>query len=85
MALGAVSVAGGVVFGATMDPGPTSKTMFALDASTGNILWSFAAGSPVVAGPAIVGDSVYWGSGPTAILAQIGLPSNNKLYAFTIH
>jgi len=87
MALGGVSVAGGVVFGATMDPGPTNSTMFALDASSGKILWHFAAGSPVVAAPAIVGDSVYWGSGPTAILAGpgIGLPSNNKLYKFSIN
>jgi polyvinyl alcohol dehydrogenase (cytochrome) len=87
MALGAVSVAGGVVFGGSMDKNIANPTMFAMDASSGAILWSFAAGSPVVAAPAIVGDSVYWGSGPTAILAGpgLGFPSNNKLYAFTIH
>jgi polyvinyl alcohol dehydrogenase (cytochrome) len=86
MALGAASVAGGVVFGGSMDTDATKPTMFALDARSGKILWSFAAGSPVVAAPAIVGDSVYWGSGPTTILAGpgLGFPSNNQLYKFSI-
>jgi polyvinyl alcohol dehydrogenase (cytochrome) len=38
MALGAASVAGGVVFGGSMDTDATKPTMFALDASSGNIL-----------------------------------------------
>ena len=37
--------------------------MFALDARTGKIVWSFAAGSSVNAGPAVVDGVVYWGSG----------------------
>jgi polyvinyl alcohol dehydrogenase (cytochrome) len=85
MALGGASVAGGVVFAGSMDTTKTNPTMFALDASNGNILWSFAAQSPVVAAPAIVGDSVYWGSGPTAILSGIGFPSNTVLYKFSIN
>jgi polyvinyl alcohol dehydrogenase (cytochrome) len=41
----------------------TAPTMLALDASTGQTLWSFAAGSSVVFGATIVGNTVYWGSG----------------------
>jgi polyvinyl alcohol dehydrogenase (cytochrome) len=84
MALGPASVAGGVVFAGSMDTNIANPTMFALDASSGKILWSFVAGSPVVAGPAIVGNSVYWGSGPTAILSTIGFPSNKQLFKFSI-
>jgi len=81
MGLGPASVANGVVFAASMDPNPGNATMFALDARNGNILWSFAAGSSVVAAPAIVKNSVYWGSG----FSRFGLGTpNNKLYAFTI-
>jgi polyvinyl alcohol dehydrogenase (cytochrome) len=85
MALGPASVAGGVVFAGSMDTNKADPTMFALDASSGKILWSFIAGSPVVAGPAIVGNSVYWGSGPTTLLAtNLGFPSNNQLFKFSI-
>jgi polyvinyl alcohol dehydrogenase (cytochrome) len=84
LALGPVSVANGVVFGATMDQTPTNPTMFALDAKTGNILWSYAAGSSVVAGPAIVGNSVYWGSGYSHLGPHFG-NGNNKMFAFTIN
>jgi polyvinyl alcohol dehydrogenase (cytochrome) len=55
--------------------------MFALDASTGNVLWSFVTGSSVNAAPAIVGDSVYWGSGYRRFGFGAG---NNKVFAFTI-
>jgi polyvinyl alcohol dehydrogenase (cytochrome) len=82
MALGPTSVANGVVFAGSMNPALGAPTMFALDASTGNILWSFAPGSSVVAAPAIVGDSVYWGSG----YGHFGLGTpNNKLFAFSIN
>jgi polyvinyl alcohol dehydrogenase (cytochrome) len=57
-ALGPVSEAGGVVFAGSMDPSTTDPDMFALDGSTGQILWSFSAGSSVLASPAIVGDRV---------------------------
>jgi polyvinyl alcohol dehydrogenase (cytochrome) len=67
-----------------MDTNPNDNTMFALDAKTGKILWQFAAGSAVVAAPAIVGDSLYWGSGPTPILSEIGFPINNKLFKFSV-
>jgi polyvinyl alcohol dehydrogenase (cytochrome) len=82
MALGPVSVANGVVFGGSMDPAPGNPTMFALDARTGKILWSYITGASVVAGPAIVGNSVYWGAGYRR-LGRTGT-GNNKLFAFTI-
>jgi polyvinyl alcohol dehydrogenase (cytochrome) len=80
MALGPATVGNGVVYAGSMDPNPGDPTMFALNAATGQILWSFAAGSQVVAGPAIVGNSLYWGAG-----YRFGPgSSNNKLYAFTL-
>jgi len=81
-ALGPVSVAGGVMFGESMDGSTTDPDMFALDASSGKILWSYPAGSSVIAGPSIVNGTVYWGAGYT----HLGLPmftGNDKLYAFT--
>lgn len=83
MGLGPASVAGGVVFAGSMDVNPANPTMFALDASTGKILWSFATGSSVIAGPAIVGDSLYWGSGYGHLGSSLGT-SNNKLFAFSV-
>jgi polyvinyl alcohol dehydrogenase (cytochrome) len=83
MGLGPASVANGVVFAGSMDLNPASPTMFALDARTGKILWSFVAGSSVIAGPAIVGNSVYWGSGYGRFGPTLGTP-NNKLFAFSI-
>jgi polyvinyl alcohol dehydrogenase (cytochrome) len=81
MGLGPASVANGVVYAGSMDPNPANPTMFALDAKTGNILWSFAAGSSVVAGPAIVGNTIYWGSG----YGRFGLgTANTQLFAFSI-
>jgi polyvinyl alcohol dehydrogenase (cytochrome) len=80
--LGPMAVANGVVYADSMAGAATAPTMFALDASTGNTLWSFAAGSSVNAGATISGDSVYWGSG----YAHLGIPGytgNNKFYAFS--
>jgi polyvinyl alcohol dehydrogenase (cytochrome) len=59
--------------------------MYALNAATGTILWSFASGGSVTGGAAVVGGSVYWGSGycGTQCLVE-GIPviNNNKVYAF---
>ncbi len=55
---GAVSVANGVVYA-----GSLSGYMYALDAASGTILWSFNSGGGVIDGPAIVDGDVYWGSG----------------------
>jgi outer membrane protein assembly factor BamB len=64
-----------------MDTNPQNPTMFALSAATGEVLWSFVAGSSVIAAPAIAADnSVYWGSG----YSGSGGTSNNKLFDFSI-
>ncbi|MGH3025054.1 MAG: PQQ-binding-like beta-propeller repeat protein, partial [Gaiellaceae bacterium] len=73
-----------VTYGESMDGSATDPDMFALDAATGKILWSFSAGSSVIAGPAIVDGTVYWGAG----YSHLGLPmftGNNKFYAFTLN
>ena len=61
-----------------------APTMFALDASSGATLWSFASGASVVAGASIAGNTIYWGSG----YAHLGIPGfsgNNKFYAFSVN
>jgi polyvinyl alcohol dehydrogenase (cytochrome) len=66
--LAPVTVANRVLYAASManrttSTTPTPSQMFALDAATGKILWSYQAGSSVNAGPAVAHGSVYWGSG----------------------
>jgi polyvinyl alcohol dehydrogenase (cytochrome) len=55
--------------------------MYALDAKTGQILWSFASGGSVLDAPSIVDGTLYWGSGYQEIAPGIG---NNKVYAFSL-
>jgi polyvinyl alcohol dehydrogenase (cytochrome) len=75
----ALSVADGVVYAGSL--ARTGTNMYALNAATGRILWSFASGGSVAAGPAIVGGSVYWGSG----YSKSGSGSASKrLYAFDL-
>lgn len=81
MGLGPASVANGVVFVGSMDINPNAPTMFALDAKTGHVVWSFVAGSSVISGPAIVGNTVYWGAGYRHFGPTLGT-GNNKLFAF---
>lgn len=87
--LGPLAVANGVLYAPSMggptfgggSPG-TAPTMFGLDAATGNTLWSFAAGSSVIAGATVENNNVWWGSG----YAHLGIPGftgNNKFYGFT--
>jgi polyvinyl alcohol dehydrogenase (cytochrome) len=84
LALGPASVANGVVFVGSMDVNPNNPTMFALSAASGQVLWSFVAGSSVNAAPAIASDnSVYWGSGYGRYGPSYGT-GNNKLFAFSI-
>jgi polyvinyl alcohol dehydrogenase (cytochrome) len=52
--------------------------MYALEASTGNILWNFASGGTVIDGPSIVDGTLYWGSG----YREIQGTGNNKVFAF---
>lgn len=82
----AVSGANGVVFGCNLDQ--VNGTMYALDAKTGKVLWSYNSGSgtsPFVsgvygacmAGPSIADGMVYWGTG-----AFQGAPGPKKLLGF---
>lgn len=73
---GAVSVANGVVYA-----GSFSGSMYAMNARTGKILWSFESSGSVLDGPAIVDGVVYWGSGYGHIKPG---KSNNQVYAFSL-
>ena len=75
--LGALTVANGVLYAGSM--AHTGNQMYALDTSTGEILWEFPAGGSVVAGPAVVDGTVYWGSG----YARTGGSGNNQFFAFS--
>jgi polyvinyl alcohol dehydrogenase (cytochrome) len=80
--LAPVTVANGIVYASSMAKLATQNQMFALDAATGEILWQFAAGSSVNSGPAVVGGSVYWGSGYSR--SGVEGSGNHRLYAFSI-
>jgi polyvinyl alcohol dehydrogenase (cytochrome) len=80
--LAPVTVANGVVYVSSMAKLASQTQMFALDAATGKILWQFGAGSSVNAGPAVVNDSVYWGSGYTR--SGVEGSGNDQFYAFSI-
>jgi polyvinyl alcohol dehydrogenase (cytochrome) len=73
---GPVTTANGLVFGCSLDP---QGHMYALDAATGAVLWSFASGGSCLSGAAISDGTLYWGSGYSNF--GFGTP-NNKLYAF---
>jgi polyvinyl alcohol dehydrogenase (cytochrome) len=60
---------------------PADPTMLALDAATGQGLWSFAAGASVVAGATVVDGVVYWGSGYGRLW---GFTGGNRFYAFSL-
>jgi len=76
-AIGAVSSANGVVYACTMN---AAGTMLAMNAVTGQVLWTFDSGGSCNAGAAISGGVVYWGSGYRAFAPFS--TGNNKLYAF---
>jgi polyvinyl alcohol dehydrogenase (cytochrome) len=73
--MGPLTVTNDVVFAGSMDQ---EGHMYALDAATGAIVWSFASGGSVMSAPSIDGDTLYWGSGYSQGF------NNNKLYAFTL-
>lgn len=58
--LAPVSVANDVVFGCSMD---AAGHMYAFNAATGATLWRFASGGSCNGGPAITGNTVFWGTG----------------------
>lgn len=73
---GPVTTANGLVFGCSLD---AAGHMYALDGSTGDVLWSFASGGSCLSGAAISDGMLFWGSGYSNL--GLGTP-NNKLYAF---
>lgn len=73
--MGSVSVANGVVYVDSQ-----SGYVYALNAATGQILWSFNTGGSVMDGPSIVDGVLYWGSG----FPNGGSTNNNKVYAFSL-
>ena len=75
---GAVSSANGVVYACSQDD---VGYMYAMDADTGEILWSFASGGACNAGAAVVNGMVYWGSG----YDSFGGTGNDKFYAFGLN
>jgi len=76
---GSVSTANGVVYAGTIN---VAGTMYALDAESGETLWTFDSGGSVDAARAIVDGTLYWGSGYGTV--GLGLKSNNVLYAFAV-
>jgi len=76
-ALGPITVANGVMYAGTTDE---EGHMYAFNAETGQILWSFESGGSVMSSPSIVDGVLYWGSGYT----KWGCYGNNQLYAFEL-
>lgn len=76
----AVSLANGVLFGCNMAAGVGS--MRALDAKTGQPLWSYDSGAPCTAGPSIVDGMVFWGSGTFGLFGPTG---PKKVFAFGLN
>jgi len=73
---GPVTTANGVVYGCSLD---ADGHMYALNAATGAILWSFASGGSCLSGAAISNGTLFWGSG----YSNFGFgTANNVLYAF---
>lgn len=81
--LGPLTIANGVVFVPSMGGSATNPNMLALDAASGKTLWSYAAGSSVIAGATVSNGVVYWGSGYSH-LGIPGMTSGNTFYAFTL-
>src|SRR5207248_3265631 len=77
--LGFMSTANGVVYAPSM-----SGNMFALDAATGNVLWSHQGEGAAIGGASVVGGAVYWGNG----YSHLGIPGWNastSFYAFSLN
>jgi polyvinyl alcohol dehydrogenase (cytochrome) len=81
MGLGPITVANGVAYACSMDP--ANGNLYAFNAATGAILWSFATAASCNNGPSIVDGVVYWGTGYGILGPQLGT-SNNKVYAFEL-
>ncbi len=78
---GFVSTANGVVYASS--EAPSGPNMYALDAATGAIDWSFASSGAVIGGAAILNGQVYWGSGYPSCGINISCGVGDKLYDFS--
>lgn len=74
------SVANGVLYVGSLDK---LGHMYALNAATGAVLWSYASGGSVIDAPSIVNGVLYWGSGYRRY-GGIGATGNHKVYAFSL-
>jgi polyvinyl alcohol dehydrogenase (cytochrome) len=81
--MGPLAVANGIVYAPSMAGSATAPNMFVLNASNGEKLWSFPAGSSVNAGATISGAMVYWGSGYARLKGNGVTGGKNKFYAFS--
>jgi polyvinyl alcohol dehydrogenase (cytochrome) len=81
---GFLTAANGVLYAGSA--AGSGGNMYALHASTGEVLWTFASGGSVFSAPAVVHGMLFWGSGYTRNAScPDGFTScvaNNKLYAF---
>jgi polyvinyl alcohol dehydrogenase (cytochrome) len=82
--MGPMAVSNGVVYAPSSAGGASQPNMFALNASTGQILWRYASGGSVLAGASISNGTVYWGSGYNLGGNPNFTPGNKKFYAFSI-
>ncbi len=81
---GFVTVANGVVYAGSA--AGSGGNMYALNATSGEVLWSFASGGSVFSAPAVVHGRLFWGSGYTRNGACPNgfntCTANDKLYSF---
>jgi polyvinyl alcohol dehydrogenase (cytochrome) len=85
--IGPMTVSNGVVYASSMSEKPTAPTMFAMDARTGNILWTYTTGVSVNAGASLDNTTVYWVR-DTRIwvwVAAATRPSTHSRWAATEH
>jgi polyvinyl alcohol dehydrogenase (cytochrome) len=83
--LGPVTAVNGVVYAPSMSGAPGYPTMLALDASSGATLWSYAAGSSVIAGATVAEGAVFWGSGYSHLGPFLPFTGNTKLFSFSVN
>jgi len=83
--LGPMAVSEGIVYAPSMSGGASTPNMFALNASTGDVLWSYASGGSVIAGASIAQKTIFWGSGYSHLGPFLPFTGNNKFYAFTLN
>lgn len=73
---GPPTTANGVVYACSLEP---EGHMYAMDAATGAVLWSYASGGSCLSGAAISNGMLFWGSGYSNFGAGT---ANNQLFAF---